>query len=178
MDQELFGRFKKCAVEVLSVSEDQVVPDATLLPRTSRPTAWTSSSGDGAGKEFSIEVPEEELEDIKSSVRRTTSDRQALNGSPWRRTARRTVTSPGSAWWRPAASARGLLGGPHRPGITVRRSIDRDWDPSPLFATEEARWADRVDQFALAAAAGRSSRPVTWGRPDRFGTIFATGVGG
>ena len=28
MDQELFARFKKCAVEVLSVSEDQVVPDA------------------------------------------------------------------------------------------------------------------------------------------------------
>ena len=28
MDQELFGGFKKCAVEVLSVSEDQVVPEA------------------------------------------------------------------------------------------------------------------------------------------------------
>ena len=28
MDQELFSRFKKCAVEVLSVTEDKVVPDA------------------------------------------------------------------------------------------------------------------------------------------------------
>ncbi|HEX6657676.1 MAG TPA: phosphopantetheine-binding protein, partial [Ilumatobacter sp.] len=28
MDQALFARFRKCAVEVLSVSEDQVVPDA------------------------------------------------------------------------------------------------------------------------------------------------------
>ena len=28
MDQELFARFKKCAVEVLSVSEDLVVTDA------------------------------------------------------------------------------------------------------------------------------------------------------
>ena len=28
MDQELFARFSKCAVEVLSVSEDQVTPEA------------------------------------------------------------------------------------------------------------------------------------------------------
>ena len=28
MDQELFARFQKCAVEVLSVSDDQVTPDA------------------------------------------------------------------------------------------------------------------------------------------------------
>ena len=28
MDQELFARFRKCAVEVLPVSEDQVVPEA------------------------------------------------------------------------------------------------------------------------------------------------------
>ena len=28
MDQELFARFKKCAVEVLSVSEDQVTYEA------------------------------------------------------------------------------------------------------------------------------------------------------
>ena len=28
MDQAMFARFRKCAVEVLSVSEDQVVPEA------------------------------------------------------------------------------------------------------------------------------------------------------
>ena len=28
VDQELFARFRKCAVEVLSVSEDQVTPEA------------------------------------------------------------------------------------------------------------------------------------------------------
>jgi len=27
VDQQLFARFRKCAVEVLSVSEDQVVPE-------------------------------------------------------------------------------------------------------------------------------------------------------
>ena len=43
MDQELFARFKKCAVEVLSVSEDQVVPEASS-GTTSTPTASTSSS--------------------------------------------------------------------------------------------------------------------------------------
>ena len=60
----------------------------------------------------------------------------------------------------------GLLG----PGTTggVATEID-DWDPSPYFESpKHARRADRVEQFALAAA----------GEAARFGTIFATGVGG
>ncbi|MEY2401065.1 MAG: 3-oxoacyl-[acyl-carrier-protein] synthase [Ilumatobacteraceae bacterium] len=67
------------------------------------------------------------------------------------------------------------------PGITDHRSIEiEDWDPLPYFENaKEARRADRVEQFALAAAAeafeqaGRPSAPS-----DRFGTIYATGVGG
>ncbi len=67
------------------------------------------------------------------------------------------------------------------PGITEQRSIDvADWDPLPYFANpKEARRADRVEQFAVAAAAEAFEHA---GRPDveshRFGTIFATGVGG
>ena len=67
------------------------------------------------------------------------------------------------------------------PGITDHRSIEiADWDPLPWFQNpKEARRADRVEQFAVAAAAEAFEHG---GRPnvesDRFGTIFATGVGG
>ena len=67
------------------------------------------------------------------------------------------------------------------PGITTGRTVEiADWDPTPYFANaKEARRADKVEQFALAAAAECFAQA---GRPDidssRFGTIFATGVGG
>lgn len=75
------------------------------------------------------------------------------------------------AYWK------GLLG----PGITSGRSIEiADWDPNPYFDNpKDARRADRVEQFALAAAAECFAQS---GRPDvddsRIGTIFGTGVGG
>jgi 3-oxoacyl-[acyl-carrier-protein] synthase II len=74
----------------------------------------------------------------------------------------------------------GLLG----PGTTGGVSTEiRDWDPSPYFESpKHARRADRVEQFALAAAGeafdmagGTDAIGVD---PARFGTIFATGVGG
>src|SRR5687768_7064887 len=71
----------------------------------------------------------------------------------------------------------GLLG----PGLVDRKTVTlEDWDPSPWFDNpKEARRSDRVEQFALAAAAEAFEQS---GRPDvdpaRFGTIFATGIGG
>ncbi len=74
----------------------------------------------------------------------------------------------------------GLLG----PGATSGRSLQIDqWDPTPYFENpKQARRADRVEQFTLAAAAeafdqagGLDAIGVA---ADRFGTIFATGVGG
>ncbi|MEA3184040.1 MAG: 3-oxoacyl-[acyl-carrier-protein] synthase [Ilumatobacteraceae bacterium] len=67
------------------------------------------------------------------------------------------------------------------PGITDHKSIEiPDWDPSPYFDNpKEARRADRVEQFAIAAAAEafeHAGRPAV--EADRFGTVFATGVGG
>lgn len=67
------------------------------------------------------------------------------------------------------------------PGISSGRNVEiQDWDPSPYFANEkESRRADRVEQFALAAAAEcfeQAGRPTA--AADRFGTIFGTGVGG
>jgi 3-oxoacyl-[acyl-carrier-protein] synthase II len=67
------------------------------------------------------------------------------------------------------------------PGITSGRIIDvADWDPLPYFDNpKDARRADRVEQFALAAAAEcfeHAGRPAV--DDSRIGTIFATGVGG
>lgn len=67
------------------------------------------------------------------------------------------------------------------PGLSSGRTVEiADWDPSPYFDNpKEARRADRVEQFALAAAAECFEHA---GRPNvddsRIGTIFATGVGG
>ncbi len=74
----------------------------------------------------------------------------------------------------------GLLG----PGASSGRSIEiDDWDPSPYFENaKESRRADRVEQFSLAAAgeAFEQAGGVDGIGVDasRFGTIFATGVGG
>ncbi|MEY2642155.1 MAG: 3-oxoacyl-[acyl-carrier-protein] synthase, partial [Actinomycetota bacterium] len=71
----------------------------------------------------------------------------------------------------------GLLG----PGLTDTKANEiTDWDPTPYFDNpKEARRADRVEQFALAAAAEAFAQAgnITADR-GRFGTIFATGVGG
>jgi 3-oxoacyl-[acyl-carrier-protein] synthase II len=67
------------------------------------------------------------------------------------------------------------------PGLTGGRSVEvAEWDPLPYFENaKEARRADRVEQFAVAAAAEcfeHSGRPDV--DPSRFGVIFGTGVGG
>ncbi len=75
------------------------------------------------------------------------------------------------AYWK------GLLG----PGLTNTRSTQiADWDPLPYFDNpKEARRADQVEQYALAAAAEAFAQAGDTGvDPARFGTIFATGIGG
>ena len=71
----------------------------------------------------------------------------------------------------------GLLG----PGLTNTKSTQIDgWDPLPYFDNpKEARRADQVEQYALAAAAEAFAQAGDTGvDPSRFGTIFATGIGG
>lgn len=76
-----------------------------------------------------------------------------------------------------AAFWQGLLG----PGITNARTVElADWDPQPYFSNpKEARRADRVEQFALAAAheAITQSGALPY-EPSRMGSIFGTGIGG
>ncbi len=71
----------------------------------------------------------------------------------------------------------GLLG----PNVSGSKStLIADWDPTPYFdSPKDARRADPVEQYALAAGAEaleHAGRPAV--SPDRFGVIFATGVGG
>ncbi|MGA0135043.1 MAG: beta-ketoacyl-[acyl-carrier-protein] synthase family protein, partial [Ilumatobacteraceae bacterium] len=76
-----------------------------------------------------------------------------------------------------AAFWKGLLG----PGITNAKTVElAEWDPLPYFANpKEARRADRVEQFALAAAqeAITQSGSLPYA-PERMGSIFGTGIGG
>lgn len=75
------------------------------------------------------------------------------------------------AYWK------GLLG----PGITGTKSTEiQNWDPLPYFENaKDARRSDPVEQYALAAAAEAFAQAGTLNvDPARFGTIFATGIGG
>ncbi len=66
MDQELFGRFKKCAVEVLSVSEDQVTPEAKFGDDLDADSLDLVELVMALEEEFDISVPEEDLEGIET----------------------------------------------------------------------------------------------------------------
>ena len=66
MDQELFARFQKCAVEVLSVSEDQVTPDAKFGDDLDADSLDLVELVMALEEEFGVEVPEEELEGIET----------------------------------------------------------------------------------------------------------------
>jgi len=72
---------------------------------------------------------------------------------------------------------RGLLG----PGPIGAKTLEvANWDPQPYFANpKEARRADRVEQFALAAAgeAFAQTGELPYER-SRIGTILGTGIGG
>ena len=71
----------------------------------------------------------------------------------------------------------GLLG----PGATSGRSVRiEEWDPVAYFdSPKEARRADRVEQFGLAAAAEAFAQSGDVGvDPARFGVVVGTGIGG
>lgn len=66
MDQETFARFRRCAVEVLSVSEEQVVPDAKFGDDLDADSLDLVELVMALEEEFDISVPEEELENIQT----------------------------------------------------------------------------------------------------------------
>ena len=66
MDQELFARFRKCAVEVLSVSEDQVVPEAKFGDDLDADSLDLVELVMALEEGFGGEVPEEDLEGVET----------------------------------------------------------------------------------------------------------------
>ncbi|MBU6315766.1 MAG: acyl carrier protein [Acidobacteria bacterium] len=66
MDQELFARFRKCAVDVLSVSEDQVVPEAHFADDLDADSLDLVELVMALEEEFDVEVPEDELAEVKT----------------------------------------------------------------------------------------------------------------
>ena len=66
MSDELFARFRKCAVEVLSVPEDKVVPEARFGDDLDADSLDLVELVMALEEEFGIEVPEEELEGVET----------------------------------------------------------------------------------------------------------------
>jgi acyl carrier protein len=66
VDQELFARFKKCAVDVLSVSAEQVVPEAKFADDLDADSLDLVELVMALEEEFGVEVPEEDLEGVET----------------------------------------------------------------------------------------------------------------
>lgn len=66
MDQELFDRFQRCAVEVLSVPAEKVTPDAHFGNDLEADSLDLVELVMALEEEFGIEVPEEDLEGIET----------------------------------------------------------------------------------------------------------------
>jgi len=64
VDQELFGRFRKCAVDVLSVPEEKVVPEARFAEDLEADSLDLVELVMALEEEFGITGPEEDLEGI------------------------------------------------------------------------------------------------------------------
>ena len=64
MNEELFARFRTCAVEVLSVDADKVVPEAKFGDDLDADSLDLVELVMALEEEFGITVPEEDLEGI------------------------------------------------------------------------------------------------------------------
>ena len=66
MDEQLYARFRNCAVEVLSVDADKVVPEAKFGDDLDADSLDLVELVMALEEEFGIEVPEEDLQDIRT----------------------------------------------------------------------------------------------------------------
>ena len=64
MDEALFARFRKCAVEVLSVDESAVVPEAKFGDDLDADSLDLVELVMALEEEFDVEVPEADLEGV------------------------------------------------------------------------------------------------------------------
>jgi acyl carrier protein len=66
VSDENFDRFKKCVVDVLSVEEEKVVPEASFGDDLDADSLDLVELVMALEEEFGIEVPEEDLADIRT----------------------------------------------------------------------------------------------------------------
>jgi acyl carrier protein len=66
VNEELFARFRNCAVEVLSVDADKVVPEAKFGDDLDADSLDLVELVMALEEEFGIEVPEDDLEGIET----------------------------------------------------------------------------------------------------------------
>ncbi|MGI9644172.1 MAG: acyl carrier protein [Ilumatobacteraceae bacterium] len=66
MDEALYARFQKCAVEVLSVEESAVTPDAKFGDDLDADSLDLVELVMALEEEFDVEVPEEDLEGVET----------------------------------------------------------------------------------------------------------------
>ena len=66
MDQELFARFRKCAVEVLSVEESAIVPEANFGDDLDADSLDLVELVMALEEQLDISIPEEDLEGVET----------------------------------------------------------------------------------------------------------------
>ena len=66
MDQELFARFRKCAVEVLSVDEAKVTPEASFADDLDADSLDLVELVMALEEEFDTKIPDEQAEKIQT----------------------------------------------------------------------------------------------------------------
>jgi acyl carrier protein len=66
VNEELYARFRTCAVEVLSVDADKVVPEAKFGDDLDADSLDLVELVMALEEEFGIEVPEEDLEGVET----------------------------------------------------------------------------------------------------------------
>ncbi len=66
MNEELFARFRKCAVEVLSVDESKITKEASFADDLDADSLDLVELVMALEEEFDIEVPEEDLEGVET----------------------------------------------------------------------------------------------------------------
>jgi acyl carrier protein len=66
VDEALFARFRKCAVDVLSVDESKVVPEAKFAEDLDADSLDLVELVMALEEEFDVSVPEEELEGVST----------------------------------------------------------------------------------------------------------------
>ena len=64
IDDELFARFRKCAVDVLAVEESKIVPEAKFGDDLDADSLDLVELVMGLEERFDISVPEEDLENV------------------------------------------------------------------------------------------------------------------